>query len=158
MNHSPTIHKQLANTMSLKSFVQSSRTSKFKFWNITGKQLCLPIKKRASKTKSRGYIILHVLTRLLAQQQTFINNISPFSMGWTFKKSFVVGIQNKHSLSPSEHYMIQSKGFITIRTLHDSKQGFHHYWDVFIKTSIKNSWISYPLHITITSKYSRYKA
>lgn len=143
----PRIHST-RNTMSLKAFVKPSRKSRFKFWNITGKQLCLPIKKSASKKESRVYIVLQILTRLLAQQQTsFLYNISPFSMGWTFEKSFVVRIQNKRSPS-----------WFTIGTLHDSKQGFHHHWDVIIKTSIKTSWISYPLHITITSKYSCYKA
>ena len=77
----PSIHLT-RNTMSLKAFVKPSRTSRFKFWNITGKQLCLPIKKHASKTESRVYIIFKILTRLLSHQQTsFIYNISPFSIG-----------------------------------------------------------------------------
>lgn len=143
----PSIHST-RNTMSLKAFVKPSRTSRFKFWNITRKKLCLPIKKCASKIESLLYIILQILTRLLAHKQTsFIYNISPFSMGWTFEKSFVVRIQNKRSLS-----------WFSIGTLHDSKKGFHHHRDVIIKTNIKTYWISYPLHITITSKYSCYKA
>ena len=76
-----------------------------------------PNQKTSFRNRVTSIIILQILTRLLAQQQTsFIYNISPFSMCWTFEKSFMVRIQNKRSLSR-----------FTIGTLHDSKQGFHHH-------------------------------